>query len=176
MKSTSFGLAAVVVMASVMSGCTADDDPAPTSTPNVVTPSATSNASPTPDDGEAQDAVLEAYEAYWAAVVEAQRGNPDPALFEGVASGPLVEEAVAQARQFQELGIVREGAPAFSAVKVDIEGTEATVVACVDNSEWVVPGVEDDLADVLPGGVVLEERDGTWLVVDTRRPPDAFTC
>lgn len=147
--------------------------------PPGLTASPTASPTTTSEDGVdagTEAAVLDAYYAYWDATVAAQRGNPDPTLFEGVATGPLVEEAVAEAQQFADLGIVREGEPTFSDVTVEVEGATATVLACVDNSAWVVPGVEDDLEDVLPGGVVLEQQGDRWLVTGSVEAPAAFTC
>ncbi len=177
-----FAAAAGLVGGLLLAGCSssAEEPPGLTATS---TPSETTSA---PDVGDAdaeaaildtEAAILDTYYAYWDAMVAAQRGNPDPALFEGVATGPLVEESVAEARQFAELGIVREGEPSFADVTVEVDGDTATVLACVDNSAWVVPGVEDDLPDVLPGGVVLERGgDDAWLVTGSVQAPAGFTC
>lgn len=168
-----FATAPGLAVALLLGGCSssAEEPPGLTASP---TPSATPTAEEVVDADEA--AILDTYYAYWDAMVAAQRGNPDPALFEGVATGPLVEEAVAEARQFAELGIVREGEPSFADVTVEVDGDAATVLACVDNSAWVVPGVEGDLPDVLPGGVVLQRTDDAWLVTGSVQAPAGFTC
>lgn len=171
-------LCGAVLVAVLVAGCApSSGEPAP------ATVSATVSASPTPSvDAEAaqreQDeaAILDVYSRYWEANVAAQRGNPDPGLFDGVATGALVEERLAEARQFQEFGIVREGQPSFSQVTVDLDGAEATVWACVDYSSWVVPDSEGDAPGVVPGGVVLNEIEGSWLAVGHVSAPEDFAC
>jgi len=116
------------------------------------------------------------YHRYWDATVAAERGNPDPALFADNTKGALVEKKLNQAKQFQEYGIVRQGAPTFSNVTVEVQGDQATVLACVDNSKWVIPGVESTVAPVLPGGLRLERIDGAWFVTDDVEPPANLTC
>ena len=164
----------VVVVAGAMVGCSSPVKPSGSTGSSTM--SATSSPDPSASAAAVQAAVLDVYHRYFDAVVAAERGNPDPALFADNARGALVEKELAVARQFQEYGIVREGAPTFSNVTVKVDGDSATVWACVDNSAWKVPGVKDDLPDVLPGGVVLERIDSIWLVTDLGRPPQEFTC
>jgi hypothetical protein len=163
------------VLTAGLVGCTssAKEPPGLTASPTV---SVTPTPEPTDDTAVVEAAILEVYYRYWDATVAAQRGNPDPTLFADNTRGQLVEEKLAQARQYQEYGIVREGEPSFSNVSVEVEGDRATVLACVDNSTWIVPGVEDDLPDVLPGGLLLEQIDGAWLVTDRVEAPADFTC
>ena len=163
-----------VLMAGLV-GCTssAKEPPGLTASPTV---SVTPTPEPTDDTAAEEAAILDVYYRYWDAIVAAERGNPAPALFVGIAQGAHVEEEIAQARQFQEYGIVREGEPAFSNVTVMVDGESALVWACVDNSAWVVPDVETTVKPVQPGGVRLETIDGSWIVTETSRPPADFTC
>ena len=165
---------AVGLLAGTVVGCSSSVKPSSSTT------SPTVSASPSPDPSASaaavQAAVLAVYHRYYDAVVAAQRGNPDPALFAGVAQGAFVEEALARARQFQTNGIVREGAPTFSNVTVTVDGESALVWACVDNSKWVIPGVESTFAPVQPGGVGLNKIDGSWVVTSVSRPPADFKC
>ncbi len=167
-------VASMLVAVVGVAGCSssAEEPPGLTASPTASPTTTSENGA----DADTEAAILEAYYAYWDAMVAAQRGNADPTLFDGIATGPLVEEAIAEARQFADLGIVREGEPSFSDVTVEVEDATATVLACVDNSAWFVPGVEDDLADVLPGGVLLERHDDAWLVTGSVEPPGGFTC
>jgi len=116
------------------------------------------------------------YHRYWDATVAAQRGNPDPALFADNTSGALVELELADARQYVALGIVRQGAPSFANVTVNVAGDTATVWACVDNSKWVVPEATDAPLGVLPTGLSLERIAGAWFVTKYVEPPANFTC
>lgn len=167
--------AVVAVVVALLAGCSssAEEPPGLTASPTV---SATPTPEPSDDTAAVEAAILEVYYAYWDATVAAQRGNPDSELFTGNATGPLVEEEVAQARQFRDLGIVREGEPAFSSVTVDQDGDTATVLACADYTTWVVPGVEDTLPDIAPSGVQLEREVGAWFVTAHVMPPESFTC
>jgi len=166
---------AVSLVVGAVVGCSS-----PVVKPSGSTASPTVSASPSPDPSASAAAVkgevLAVFHRYYDAVVAAQRGNPDPALFAGIAQGAFVEEALARARQFQTNGIVREGAPTFSNVTVTVDGESALVWACVDNSKWVIPGVESTFAPVQPGGVGLGKIDGSWVVTSVSRPPADFKC
>ncbi|WP_315096852.1 hypothetical protein [uncultured Cellulomonas sp.] len=170
-------LAVVLLAAGGLTACTSPS-PEPSASPTGSTP-ASSSPTPTPTptvDDEA--AVQAAFDRYWAAVVEVQRGNPDPALFTGVAEGGLVEGALAVGRDFQANGIVREGQPTFSGQQLTVTGDTATVWVCTDNSTWTVPGqtVAPGVSLVQPNGLAFERRDASWVVVDAFVPPAEFTC
>ena len=165
---------AVFLVAGAVVGCSSSVKPSGSTT--LPTVSASLSPDPSVSAAAVQAAVLDVYHRYYDAVVAAQRGNPDPALFAGVAQGAFVEEALARARQFQTNGIVREGAPTFSNVTVTVDGESALVWACVDNSKWVIPGVESTFAPVQPGGVGLNKIDGSWVVTSVSRPPADFKC
>ena len=159
-----------------LAGCTstAEEPPGLTASPTV---SATPTPEPTEDTAAVEAAVLDAYFRYWDAVVAAERGNPDPALFAGIATGVIVERALARARQFQEWEIPHEGEPAFTDVTVEVEGATATVMACVDHTNWTVEGVDMTATDlVVPGGNVLELVDGAWIVTDEADATAVLTC
>lgn len=163
--------ATTLVMATLLAGCGADVVSSPSPTP--VEPEVTPTPTPTTD---VEADVLAAYYRYWQANVESQRGNPDPTLFDGVATGALVENRMAEARHFAEYGVSREGEPSFSDVVVELGDESAVVYACVDYSGWVVPGAVGDVPDVLPGGVELTLLDGAWLAVAHVDAPERMTC
>lgn len=168
-------VAAVVAAAALgLAGCSSPAEEPPGLT---ASPTSTSSATSTADaDAETEADVLDAYHRYWAATVAAQRGNPDPTLFADNTRGALVEEELATARQYAELGISREGEPVVSDVAVELAGDTADVWACVDNSAWVVPAAEGDPAGVLPTGLHLEWLDDAWYVTEYVTPPAGFTC
>jgi len=165
---------AVGLVVGAVVGCSSSVKPSGSTTSPTV--SASPSADPSASAAAVQAAVLDVYHRYWDATVAAQRGNPDPTLFTGNATGPLVEEEVAQAAQYQKLGIVREGEPGFSKVTVEVHGDSAEVRACVDYSNWVAAGVEDNLPDVAPAGLRLERIGDAWLVTEYVKPPADFTC
>lgn len=162
-------VAMTLVAASTLAGCAAEAVSSPSPTP--VEPEVTPTPTPTAD---AEADVLTAYYRYWQANVESQRGNPDPALFDGVATGALVENRMAEARHFAEYGISREGEPSFSDVVVEI--ADESAYACVDYSGWMVPDAVGDAPDVLAGGVELTLVDGAWLAVAHVEAPEQMTC
>ena len=173
------GVAALVVggvLTAGLVGCTssAQEPPGLTASPTV---SATPTPEPTDDTAAEEAAILDVYYRYWDAIVAADGGNPDPALFAGIATGAHVEELIARARQYQEWGVAMEGEPSFSNVTVAIDGEVATVWACVDSSAWVMPGAETGNFDLVnPGGSRLERIEGAWIVTDSAKPPGDFTC
>ncbi|MBO3085526.1 hypothetical protein [Cellulomonas fengjieae] len=167
---------AVLVLGAVSLGACSPD-----AEPSVTEPSSTT-ATPTPTPTETvvddEAAVQAAFDRYWAAEVEAQRGNPDPALFVGVAEGTMVEDSLAIARDFQANGLVREGAPTFSGQLMDVQGDAATVLVCVDNSTWTVAGqtVEPGISLVQPNGLSFARRGEAWVVTEAFVPPAEYTC
>lgn len=146
--------------------------------PSVVTPTPTAAPTPTPTETGVPDeaAILDAYDRYWAAVVAAQRGNPDPALFEGIATGPLVEEWVGNSRELKENGLVREGEPGFAKITVEQEADAATVFACVNFAPWIVADSGGEVPGVIPGGITVNKTNGVWLVTGEVEAPGEFTC
>jgi len=165
---------AVGLVVGAVVGCSSSVKPSG----STAAPTASASLSPDPSASAAavQAAVLDVYHRYWDATVAAQRGNPDPALFADNTKGALVEQELADAKQYVSLGIVREGAPTFSSVTVEADGDQATVLACVDNSKWVVPEATGEPLGVLPTGLSLERIAGAWFVTKYVDPPASFTC
>ena len=175
------GARAVVVLAvggvltAGLVGCTssAKEPPGLTASPTV---SVTPTPEPTDDTAAVEAAILDVYRRFWAANVVAERGNPDPTLYEGIAVGMAVELELAVARQYQEQGIVKEGEPSLSEVTVFVDGDTARVGACVDHSGWVPAGAPPPSPAVVPTEVVFEQVDGAWLVQDFVEPTVELPC
>ena len=71
-----------------------------------------SSAAPAPSPSSTVDSdVLAAYDRFWGARVAAERGNPDPALFTGVAQGAIVEDSLAVAASYAKLRHRARGRP-----------------------------------------------------------------
>ncbi|AYY12112.1 hypothetical protein EF847_04705 [Actinobacteria bacterium YIM 96077] len=173
MRSRTSVIAAVAGALVVLSGCSSDgDEPAGLD--------ATDDASPTEeveqaDDGEeagaAEDEAMleELFADFWDAVVAAENGpEVDYELFEGIATDEVIEERLARAREWEELGVHREGEPIIENVTVTVEGDEARIEACRDESEWLViaDGEPVDIETTgLTPNVFTAERDGDgWLI------------
>lgn len=158
----------------LVAGCAGASEPGSSSAPGgsaAVSPPSTAWS---PDD---EALVRNAFHAYWDAVVAVERDGPDPTAFDGVATGVVVEQELRAAQNLADVGVSREGAPAFSDVQVQVEGDSAVVLACVDSSGWLVPGTDTTgLTLVNPGGVALERQDGRWLVTGTAEVPQDMTC
>lgn len=165
---------AVGLVVGAVVGCSSSVKPSGSTTSPTV--SASPSADPSASAAAVQAAVLDVYHRYWDATVAAQRGNPDPALFADNTKGALVEQELADAKQYVSLGIVREGAPTFSSVTVEADGDQATVLACVDNSKWIVPEATGAPPGVLPGGLHLELIGDAWFVTKYVDPPAGFAC
>ena len=163
------------VLTAGLVGCTssAQEPPGLTASPTV---SATPTPEPTDDTAAEEAAILDVYYRFWAANVAVERGNPDPALYEGIATGPAVEVELAIARQYQEQAIVKEGEPSLSEVTVVVDGDTARVGACVDHSGWVPAGAPPPSPAVVPTEVVFEQVDGAWLVQDFVEPTVELPC
>jgi len=165
---------AVGLVVGAVVGCSSSVKPSSSTTSPTV--SASPSADPSASAAAVQAAVLAVYHRYWDAVVAAERGNPDPALFADNTKGALVEEKLAVATQYQKYGIVRQGAPSFANVTVEVQGDQATVLACVDNSKWIVPEATGAPPGVLPGGLHLELIGDAWFVTKYVDPPAGFAC
>ena len=105
-------------------------------------------------------------------------GNVDRSLFEGVATGVIVEQEVNDAESAVQDGMQYQGEPTFSDVNVVVDGDTAVVSACVDNTNWhpasIVPSADSDL--IVPGAVQVERIDGVWLVTDFADLPAGLVC
>lgn len=168
------GRAAVVLLLVGGLAACSSPDPEPYATVEAAsTPSPT--PTPTVDD---EPVVLAALQRYWDAEVAAQAGNTDPAVFAGVAEGPLVEDSLATARQLQSVGLARQGQPTLSKQTVTVDGDTATVLVCVDNSTWTIPGqtVAEGVSLMVPTSVSFRRVGEDWVVTATAVAPPEFTC
>lgn len=159
-------VAAAAALTVACGGGAVEEDPTPE--PTTVTPEPTPTPEPTAEpEPEVDDeaAVLDVYFRYWDAAVAAQRGDPDPALFEGIVVGPLLEDELRQARNMVEWEVVREGEPGISDTTVRIDGDRAVVSSCVDYSTWVVPEADNSEVGAQGNSVELERIDDQWFVV-----------
>jgi hypothetical protein len=160
---------AAAVLCLAVAGCS-DDGAGAEGTPTE-TPSATVTAGPT-DDPSADDAAVEAtVENYWRIYVRSQNKlTSSPAMFAGVAEGPLVEQHIAIIRRYEGYGLHRVGSPEISAPQVTVEGDQATSLQCLNEDPWgaVRNGQKQPSPDVGPYPVKfkLEKRAEGWIIVE----------
>lgn len=150
-------------------------------TPGAAEPSASPTTatapSPTPTPTQDDEAlILEAYEGFWAAVVTLFSGNVDRSLFEGVATGVIVEKQVNEAEFIVQNDLRYQGQPTFTDVSVVVDGDTAVVAACVDSSTWHPTRVPPEGNMVLAGAVQVDRIDGEWLVTDSADAPESLVC
>ncbi|MCL3862053.1 hypothetical protein [Actinotalea sp. K2] len=130
----------------VLAGCTdvAPEPTEPTFPPPTSTPTPTT-ASPTPtidpEVAAAEEAILEAYEGYWAAKVASyadptQPQDPTLAVF---ADDTALTDAQSTIFTLRENGIVIPGEPVLSPVVSEVvlaPDASATITDCVDAANW----------------------------------------
>lgn len=164
---------ACLVGASVVlaTGCGSDGSGPPGSTPQPGTPSLTPSLGP--HDAAARDAVA-AYRGMWDAFVEAGRiSDPDAPGVRRYATEQALSLIVSSLHTNREQGKVIKGelalSPKVTEVKPIQAPTEATVLDCVDSTNWLEYKVSGGLWDDEPGGrhrttATVKVFDGTWKV------------
>lgn len=165
----------LLVVVGALAACSpgAGDEPTTSASPTV---SATPTTDLTADPAAADEAaVLDVHERFWAALVASRRGNPDPALFEGVAQGPVVENELAIATSYRDTGIVVEGEPVLVSVTTTVDGDTALVQACVDYTAWAPAGATQT-ATVTPVDVTATRAGDAWLVTAFDEVTGTATC
>ncbi len=151
-----------------LGGCSGGDEPAGLET----TPPPATTATTTPPSTDEQDtaAIRDVYTGYWDALVDSENGpDADPALFDGVATGAVVEEQMARVANMVDEQQRRIGEPEIGEVQVSVDGDDATAEACVDQRPWgvVVQEQTQPPLEVAPGpvGVRLQREGDGWLIV-----------
>lgn len=173
--------ATAVVMG--LTGCSSDSEE-----PTGLDVTAGSSESP-PDEpsGPSQTddvaAIEQLYADYWDAVIASENGpNPDPTLFDGIATGAAVESHVSRVQRMVEEEQQRFGEPTVGDVKVTVDGDTARAEACVDQQDWgvIVQGqTQPPFEGLKPGpmGTLLERTADGWLIVDDMSVKEAsVTC
>lgn len=161
------GAIVAAALAVALAGCSGDaDEPAGLET------TAPPTAEPTSGDDAA--AVEQVYASYWDAVITSENGpDPDPALFDGIATGGVVEEQLARVQNMVDEQQQRIGEPEIGEIQVTVDGDEATAEACVDQRPWgvVVQEQTQPPLEIEPGPIgVRLERDGDGWVIVARIP------
>lgn len=181
--------AVALSFAVVLAGCTTHrgeglDLQDPTATPSIADPGpAPSSAAPSASNAEVsadEQAVLDAYRAFWAALAQA---NADPPRSQDylapVATGAQFEQANGAIKADFLAGEVAEGSPVLRNPTVaSIDGDTAVVHDCQDTTGVVGKNIET--GEILTVGMAedsieqtLQKVDGTWKVVATAYPEPA---
>jgi hypothetical protein len=174
-----------VLAVGVVGACsTAADEPeglaAPSTQPTAETPA----DEPTESADDAETAALEAlFEEYWAAVAELWNDPQlEPDVIRHVATPGHSEMMLTYVhRELISNDARREGEPVIGEIVAHVDGDEARVEGCVDQSEWSLM-VGDNEVPVDLGGSrphVLEAvpSDDGWLVNDELSEDEAtITC
>ena len=135
---------ALIVVAALLGACT-DPEPTPSPTPVVSTTAPTPTPSPTPSVdptiAQAEAAILEAYQGYWAAKIAAWADptrDPGPELLTYAVDTALTDVQTS-VLQFRQDGIAVTGTPILDPHVSNVvpgEAGTAAIVDCVDVSTW----------------------------------------
>lgn len=139
-------MAALLAVAALLSACTGEAEPSPSPTRAETSRSSGPTPSSSPSDvdpavAEAETEILDAYRGYWSAKVAAfsdPTRDPGPEL-ERYAVDTAFSEVVSGVFTFRRNGIKVVGEPVLAPVVSDVvvgEGGTATIVDCVDGSDW----------------------------------------
>ncbi|MEV0396522.1 hypothetical protein [Polymorphospora rubra] len=163
-------LAVSLVVALIGTGCSRDEPAAP-STMSSASVSSTPGLGP---DAVAEEGVLAAYRGMWDAFVEAGKvSDPDAAGLRRYASDQALRLVVSSLYTNREQGKVAQGAVVLSPEVIEITPpgapTEATVLDCVDSTNWLEYKASGGLWDDEPGGrhrttATVKATDGVWRV------------
>lgn len=108
---------------------------------------------------------------YWDAYIRSQNeALPDPEMFKDIAVGAHVERILTTANNYKEQDTHRVGRPEIGKPQIEVSGSTAIAEQCFDESTWafehagqaVAPPPE---AKSFALQLLLEKRDGSWLVV-----------
>ncbi|PZF82310.1 hypothetical protein C1I92_17495 [Jiangella anatolica] len=158
-------------MAVGLCGCSGDDEPAGlATTPPPATTATTATTTPPSADEQDAAAIRDVYAAYWDALIDSENGpDPDPALFDGIATGDVVEAQLARVTNMIDEQQRRIGEPEIGEVQVSVDGDDASAEACVDQRPWgvVVQEQTQPPLEIVTGpiGVRLQREGDGWLIV-----------
>lgn len=169
----------------VLTGCSSDKDNKPKTKPSA---SPTESTSPAPNpSSEAEQAVLNAYDAYW----EAQKKVYKTGSLKGVDLQPsIADKALAKVRvttvYYEDRGLAMEGEPKLdpkvTALSLKQDPHTATITDCVDNSDYFTvykkTGKRVKTTDTVrrhPQTTKVQMIGKKWIVVDATIARDR-TC
>ena len=162
---------AALLLSGSLSACSGDESP-PAATKTTATP-----------DPKAVDtaSVKDVYERYWAAMAEAENNaDADPKRFADILQGPYGERYLKKVRDYRAQGIVRAGQAVITDLDVKLNGDTATVIACVDEDDWLFKQ-DGKLMDPPKLGTkpataeVTRTADG-WIITDVPEPAKGAKC
>ena len=167
-------LGLILGCAGVLTACSGGDGS--TNTPEVSN-AFTDRTSPPPapeiSDAELSEMLIEKYWKFWDALKEAELGNPDYELFEGLAHGQVLNEILQTAEQRRIDEAPRLGEPVWKSelnISIYDDQQSADIVACVDRGHWVPAEVTNPQDDVVQYTVtffkVYDDWVVTWIDVD----------
>ncbi len=150
-----------------------DDDPPPADKPT---------ASATPDPKAADEAAIKkTFDNYWAASTVAENNaDPDPKRFAGIFGGSYGELYLKRVRDYKAQGVTRSGQAAISDVKVTLDGDNASVLACINEDDWLFKQdgklVKQPKRGTNPISATFERSGANWLLTDFPDAPKDAKC
>ncbi|MER7273499.1 hypothetical protein ABT369_03485 [Dactylosporangium sp. NPDC000244] len=163
------GLAGVLTLVLAACGSGTPEGKPSASAPSSLMPS----ASLAPSAAAGRDALV-AYRGMWAAFVEAGKtSDADAPDLRKYASGNALKLIVSSLYTNRDQGKVSKGAlmldPKVTELKPSEAPTEATILDCVDSTNWLEYKASGELWDDKPGGkhrttATVTRTDGSWTV------------
>ena len=168
-------ISATLLLSVSLSACSGDESPqdaTKTPTPTTATP-----------DPKAVDAaaVKDVYERYWAAMAEAENNaDPDPKRFADILEGSYGERYLKLVRDYKAQGIVRTGHAVITDLDVKLSGDTATVLACVDEDDWLFKKdgkfLDQPMLGTKPATAEVERSVKGWIITDVPEPAKDAKC
>lgn len=118
-------------------------------------------------DAELQEHIINQYWKFWEALKQAELGNPDITLFDGLAHGHILNEILATAEQRRIEEAPRLGEPVWTSdleVIIYEDQESVDVVACVDRGSWVPASVTEPQEEVVQYTLSFHNIYDEWVV------------
>lgn len=102
--------------------------------------------------------------------------DTSPEQFANLATGTPVEAMLSRLQHYADIGLVRVGEPEITDVEVEVNGSSATVIACLNEDDWsaTLNGVPEPPPKLgpKPWGAKASKSDDTRLIVETTNAPE----
>lgn len=162
---------ATLLLSGSLSACSGDESP----------PAATKTTA-TPDPKAVDTAAVKAlYERYWAAKAEAENNaDADPKRFATILEGSYGERYLKRVRDYKSQGITRSGHAVITDLDVKLNGDTATVIACVDEDDWLFKKdsklMEQPKLGAKPATAEVGRSGDGWIITDVPEPAKDAKC
>lgn len=157
--------ATIITLGLALSACSGSDSEP---TDDVVQPTTEATVDPAVADQQALETLVT---DFWAVRTSSQNnGDTSPEQFVGLLSDAMIEVETGTLADYEELKVVRVGAPEITAVEATASGDEGRLLACVNEDEWTAEedGKPVQLSQDGPKawGAVAARLGDSWIITD----------